>query len=158
MNSAPEPGVRLHVSVARQEMEVWDGSERVATYRVSTAERGTGCEPGSLRTPLGRHRVAFKLGGELPEGAILKGREWTGDIWREGDVTDEDLVLTRVLWLEGIEAENASTFPRYIYVHGTNQPGRIGTPASHGCVRLANADMIRLFDTVPVGTPVEIVE
>jgi lipoprotein-anchoring transpeptidase ErfK/SrfK len=155
------PGeIELRVDVSRQRLALVRAGAVVKEYAVSTAERGVGSEPGSLRTPAGAHRVAFKFGEALPEGAVLKSREWTGAVWAPDAESqpDEDLVLTRVFWLEGLEPGNATSFSRYIYLHGTNQPARLGTPASHGCVRLSNADVIELYEGVPVGTPVWIEE
>ena len=143
--------ISLHVSVRDQTLEVRDGSNQVVRrYPVSTSAFGLGSEPGSLRTPLGRFRVAEKIGGGAPTGAVFKSRVHTGEIGL--DSADADLVLTRILWLDGLEPHNANTRQRYIYVHGTNHEIRVGQPASHGCIRLRNADVIDLFDRVQIGT------
>ncbi len=151
---------QLRVSVAEQALEMLRDGVVAREYPVSTSRFGTGFEPGSFRTPLGRHRIAEKIGAGLPPGAVLRSRVWTGQIWTPGDSweADEDLVLTRVLWLDGLEAENAGSYSRYIYIHGTNHEEWIGTPASHGCVRMRNADVIELFDAVAAGDEVWIVE
>ncbi|RYD28057.1 MAG: L,D-transpeptidase [Verrucomicrobiaceae bacterium] len=96
-----------------------------------------------------------KIGHGAPPGTIFRSRRVAGR-WEDGQESAEDHVLTRILWLDGMEEGNANTFSRYIYIHGTNQEGRLGTPASHGCIRMANADVIELFDTVELGTEVEI--
>jgi lipoprotein-anchoring transpeptidase ErfK/SrfK len=146
----------LRVLVAAQVVELWRDGKCAAVFPVSTSGFGVGSEPGSYRTPLGRFRVAEKIGEGLPSGAVLRGRQWTGEVAGQGG--EEDLVLTRILWLEGLEPHNQNTKERYIYFHGTNQEAKIGTPCSHGCVRLRNADMLALFEAVPPGTPVEIIE
>ena len=85
---------------------------------------------------------------------VFRGRLPTGNVADQGG--DEDHVLTRILWLDGLDSTNANTRDRYIYIHGTNQEHLIGTAASHGCIRMRNADIIQLFEQVPAGTPVEI--
>ena len=146
--------LRLEVSVARQEVRViWrDGRERV--FPVSTSRFGLGTEEGSFRTPLGRFRIAEKIGAGAPLWSVFRRREATGEIAHQGGA--EDLVLSRIFWLEGLDPENANTKERYIYFHGTNQEHLIGQAASHGCIRLRNADMVELFDLVPEGTQVVI--
>lgn len=145
----------LRVDVARQALEVvHDGAVR-ATYPVSTSRFGLGTEPGSLRTPLGAFEICAKIGDGAPLGAVFKSRQPTGEIAPPGG--DEDLILTRILWLAGKDPDNANTRERYIYIHGTNQEDLIGSPASHGCVRMRNADIAELFREIPEGTPVNIV-
>ncbi|PTY03300.1 hypothetical protein DB346_05315 [Verrucomicrobia bacterium LW23] len=128
---------------------------------ISTSARGMGEEPGSYRTPRGWHVVAERFGEGQPSGAEFKSRKPTGRVWQSGTTPCEagqaawsDLILTRILWLDGVEPANASSYDRYIYIHGTNHEDRIGTPSSHGCVRLRNLPMLRLHDLAPVGTPV----
>ena len=147
----------LHVSVWNQTVELRDASGRVLRrYPVSTSRFGLGSEPGSFRTPLGRFRIAEKIGHDAPLGTIFKSRVSTGENGLYA--LDEDLVLTRILWLEGLDPPNANTRDRYIYFHGTNHESRIGQPASHGCIRLRNADMAELFSLVKVGTELRIDE
>ena len=129
-----------------------DAGSLLGSYPVSTSRFGLGSVPDSNFTPLGRFRVVEKIGHDAPERTIFSSRQVVG-IWDGGEVP-EDLVLTRILWLEGLEAENANTFSRYIYIHGTNQETRIGRPASHGCIRLTNANVVELFDRVDIGTEV----
>ncbi|HYF35283.1 MAG TPA: L,D-transpeptidase, partial [Prosthecobacter sp.] len=97
--------------------------------------------------------VREKHGDTAPPGTIFKSRQPVGH-WTPDIQTPDDLVLTRILWLHGQEPRNANTFTRYIYIHGTNDEAAIGRPASHGCIRMRNADVIELFDQVPLGTPV----
>lgn len=151
-------GVWVRVDVGAQILELWEDGSLVRTYPVSTSRFGLGTEPGSMRTPLGRHRVARKFGDGLPRGAVLKERTWTGAVWSPGDPyhDDADLILTRILWLEGMDDDNATTFDRYIYIHGTNQEHLLGQPASHGCIRMAGPDVEDLFARVPEGAEVAI--
>jgi L,D-transpeptidase YbiS len=145
---------RLRVDVGRQALDVLRGDLLVKTYLISTSRYGLGTEPGSFRTPLGRFQIAEKIGHHAPLGAIFKSRLPTGQIAEPGG--EEDLILTRILWLDGLEADNANTKSRYVYLHGTNQEALLGTPASHGCIRMANRDIAELFEEIPEGTFVEI--
>ena len=153
----PAAEISLRVSVARQELEVADAAGRtLRRYPVSTSRFGLGTEPGSLRTPLGRFRVAEKFGDGAELGAVFKSRVPTGE--NGLGASDEDLVLTRVLWLAGDEEANANTQERYIYIHGTNHEDAVGRPDSHGCVRMRNADVAELYALTPPGTAVTITE
>lgn len=144
----------IHVSVPEQKLRLLRGGEVMAEFDVSTAAAGTGTEEGSLRTPTGLFRICEKIGAGAPERAVFRSRRLTGEIGAEDSA--EDLVLTRILWLDGLEPENANTRGRYIYIHGTNHEREIGRPASHGCVRMRNGDVARLFDLVETGTLVRI--
>lgn len=144
----------LLVDTKAQTLQVLGKGVLIATYPVSTSKFGLGFEEGSFRTPTGRFRIAEKIGENEPSRMIFKSRVPTGRLADPGG--DEDLVLTRILWLEGLDSENTNTRDRYIYIHGTNQEELIGTPASHGCVRLRNDDVIDLFNRVAEGTPVQI--
>lgn len=146
--------LRLRVDVTRQTLELLRGESVERSYPISTSRYGLGVEPGSYRTPLGRFRIAEKIGAGAPEGAVFRSRLPTGEIACQGG--EEDLILTRILWLDGLDPENANTHDRYVYIHGTNQEWLLGTPASHGCVRMANRDIIDLFGRIPEGAPVEI--
>ena len=134
-------------------------------YSVSTSVYGTGSEVNSFKTPLGRHKISEKIGEGLPEGAILKGRSWTGaiaNIIKEPIDTEFDVVTSRILWLTGLEVgknkgPGVDSKSRYIYIHGTAEEGLIGKPASDGCVRMYNDDVITLFDKVDTNTEVLII-
>ena len=162
---APSAPLRALVDVAAQRLELRRGRTLVARYPVSTAARGVGNTEASYRTPLGRHRVCEKFGHGAPLGAVFRSRERTGEmatILTEPVDLEEDLILTRILWLEGLEpgvnrGPGIDSRERFIYIHGTNEEGLIGTPASHGCVRMRNRDVVALFDLLPVGAEVEIV-
>ena len=143
------------VDVAAQTLRVLEGRRTAAEFPVSTSKFGLGCTEGSYRTPTGLFRIARKIGGGAPAWTIFRARRNTGRRATPGG--DEDLVLTRILTLDGRQKRNANTLRRYVYIHGTNQEHLIGTPASHGCIRLRNADMITLHDMVAAGTAVRIV-
>lgn len=164
---ASEVTQAIVVDVAAQRLYLFERGAFAAAYPVSTAERGTGNREGSMRTPLGLHRVAEKFGGDAPTGMIFRGRQATGEIAEILTGADEraqrDDVTTRILWLDGLEpgvnrGGDVDSKRRYIYIHGTPEEGRIGRPASHGCVRMTNADVIELFDRVEIGALVDIIE
>ncbi len=145
--------LRIEVSVGQQLLRLYDGHRIVRDWPCSTSIFGIGFTEGSNRTPLGSFVVKEKHGDGAESGTIFKSRQPAGH-WTPGMETKSDLVLTRILWLHGLEPRNANTFQRYIYIHGTNDEASIGRAASHGCVRMRNRDVIALFDQVPVGTPV----
>ena len=145
----------LVVDVAAQTLRVLEGRKVAAQFPVSTSKFGLGFEEGSYRTPTGRFRIARRIGAGAPAWTIFRARQNTGQKATPGG--DADLVLTRILTLDGLERSNANTLSRYVYIHGTNQEHLIGTPASHGCVRLRNDDMITLHNMVRTGTPVRII-
>ena len=161
MQPTPAP-LFLRVSVAAQTLELIDPATGAAVrrYPVSTSRYGLGTEPGSLRTPLGRFRIGEKFGSGQPLGTVFRAREPVPEVDPAVALTstEADLVLTRILWLEGAEPANANTRERYIYLHGTNHEAVLGQPASHGCVRMANADVAELFELVPTGTELTIEE
>ena len=149
------------VDVAAQRLALVEGRRVTLELPVSTAVVGVGGEAGSHRTPPGWHRIRARIGAGRPLGAEFRSREPTGRIWA-GETSDEDLMLTRILTLEGLEpgvnqGPGCDSLERYIYFHGTNHEDAIGRPASHGCIRLRNADMAALFDRVREGDPVVIV-
>jgi lipoprotein-anchoring transpeptidase ErfK/SrfK len=146
--------MQIRIHVPSQTLDLIDGNEVIRCYAVSTSRFGTGSESGSYKTPVGQFRIAEKIGEDAPPGEIFVGRVPTGGIGEEND--EEDHVQTRILWLDGLEPENANTHERYIYIHGTNAESRIGTPASLGCIRMSNLDVIDLYDRVTVGASVEI--
>jgi len=153
---ATPQSLRVEIMVAEQRLRLWQGCTVLMTCAISTSKWGLGSEPGSHRTPTGRFRIAEKHGHGAPSGTIFKSRQPVGR-WRPNSpVRPDDLITSRLLWLEGLEKDNASTYQRYIYLHGTNQEHRLGTPHSHGCVRLSNQAVITLFDLVPEGTEVVI--
>jgi hypothetical protein len=146
---------RLVVSIDDQRLRVITGDLCVREFQVSTSAKGIGFEKDSYRTPTGRFRICGKIGEGEPAGTVFKGRVPVG-LWRQGECPEDDLILTRILRLEGLDPENANTLERCIYIHGTNREDMIGKAASHGCIRLGNSDMIGLFDMVSEGDMVEI--
>jgi len=146
------PLQNIIVDIPRQVLELNLRGLSIASYRVSTSRFGVGTEEGSFKTPTGRFRICQKIGEGSPPWMIFKARVPTGQIATSGG--DEDLVLSRILWLDGLEAGNNNTRDRYIYIHGTNQEDLIGLPASHGCIRLCNEDIIDLYDRIPNNTEV----
>jgi len=144
----------IHVSIGDQRLTVKQDERPIRTYPVSTSRFGIGTEEGSLKTPTGRFRVTQKIGGEMPSGTIFVGRVPLGA--DEVSPPTEDLVMSRILWLDGLDEHNANTRERFIYIHGTRHEDKIGKAASHGCVRMRNADVIELFELVDEGTPVVI--
>jgi len=157
----PLPERLIVVAVDRQRLYLVEHGRVVADYRVSTAAAGVGGAEGSLRTPTGVHRLERRIGGGEPPGMIFVDREPTGARWN-GEPVDQDLILTRILTLDGQEegtnrGAGCDSLSRFIYIHGTNHEQALGTPASHGCIRLANRDVIDLYDQVAAGDPVVIV-
>ena len=146
----------IHVSIRDQLLTLKEDEMPIRTYPVSTSRFGVGTEQGSMKTPTGRFRVAAKIGGDTPSGTVFQSRL----ALKPGDLlpSTEDLVMSRILWLDGLDQHNANTRDRFIYIHGTKHEDKIGTPASHGCVRMRNADVVELFMLVDEGTQVLIEE
>jgi hypothetical protein len=161
-------GVYIDIDLRLQQLYLWepmhDGDILLRQYPVSTATNGPGEQQGSYCTPRGRHVIAEKIGAGAPRNAAFKSRVWTGEIWTpelDAEHPGRDWILTRILWLQGLEpgknqGGEVDTHDRYIYIHGTHEEHRLGTPASHGCIRMNNADVTELFDRVVVGTEVRI--
>lgn len=137
-------------------MVVFNKGVEVARYDVSTSKFGVGDRPGSYATPLGEMMVKEKIGAGQPSGMKFKSRRATGEIVQP-NAPGRDPIVSRILWLKGLEAQNRRAFDRGIYIHGTAEEWRIGTPASYGCIRMRSRDVIQLFDQVGVGTRVEVV-
>lgn len=159
------PGIR--VSIAAQSLTLFDDAGKtVLRYPISTARNGPGERRGSNCTPRGRHLVRAKIGAGAPLNAVFVGRRPTGEIWSPALAAahpGRDWILTRILWLSGCEPGfnrlgEVDTMRRYIYIHGSPDTVPMGIPGSIGCVRMRNADIVELFERVPPGTPVEIVE
>ncbi len=145
----------IEISIARQELtHHWRGV--CHRYPVSTAKRGSGNRRGSGQTPLGRHRIIARIGDGMPEGTIFRARVPCGLLDLRADHGETDWILSRILWLGGEETGYnrrgpVDTRSRFIYIHGTADEARIGTPCSHGCIRMRNRDIIRLFDRTRLG-------
>lgn len=148
--------LRLEISIATQRLQVWDGTQRVKDWPCSTSKFGIGFQEGSNKTPLGRFVVQEKHGTGAEVGTIFKARQPVG-VWR-GEKVPDDLILTRILRLSGLEERNANTYDRYVYIHGTNDEAKLGQMTSHGCIRMKTDALIELYDLVPEGTEVWIGE
>src|SRR6266550_976406 len=146
--------LHIHVSVRNQELKLRRGRKIIRRYPISTSRFGLGSEEGSHKTPLGQFRVSDKIGEAMAAGTIFVGRVPLKP--EDAPPRTEDLVLSRILWLDGVEPHNANTRSRFIYIHGTRHEDKVGEPDSHGCIRMRNADVIELFDLVDVDTPVTI--
>jgi lipoprotein-anchoring transpeptidase ErfK/SrfK len=144
----------IHVSIRDQRLTLKDNETPIRTYPVSTSRFGVGTEQGSMKTPTGQFCIAKKIGGEMPGGTIFRSRVPVNS--NEPLPSTEDLVMSRILWLDGLDEQNANTRDRFIYIHGTKHEDKVGSPHSCGCVRMRNADVIELFDLVDEGTPVVI--
>lgn len=159
--------MRIRISLPAQTLELFDAQGRlIAAYPVSTAKHGAGEQSGSYRTPRGKHLVRAKIGAGAAVNTVFVRRRPTGEIWTPELAAahpDRDWILTRILWLSGREPGRnrlgeVDTMRRFIYIHGTPDTAPMGVPASHGCIRMRNRDIVELFDLVPPFTPVDIVE
>jgi hypothetical protein len=139
-----------------QKMALYRKGELIKTYPISTSKFGLGNEKGSYRTPLGKMEVAEKVGGGKPAGAVFKSRKWTGEVVKPNS-PGRDPIVSRILWLNGLEPKNKNTYSRCIYIHGTAAERDIGKPASYGCVRMKSRDVIDLYGKVGEGSKVFIV-
>lgn len=159
--------MQINISISQQRLTLLDASGAVkASYTISSAANGIGCEKNSGCTPIGAHVIRAKIGGQQPINSVFVGRRPTGEICTPAlmaEFPDRDWILTRILWLSGREVGknrlgNVDTMQRYIYIHGTPDSVALGTPDSHGCIRMRNADIVELFDLVEAGTPVLITD
>ncbi len=146
----------VRVSIRDQKVALVEKGKSFKVYPCSTSKFGVGDRPGTYATPVGNLRVASKIGAGAPAGSAFHGRQRTGEIVKP-NTPGRDIIVSRIIRLDGMEAENCRTFDRAIYIHGTPEEVNIGRPASYGCVRMKSKDVIDLFDQVPVGTPVKIV-
>jgi L,D-transpeptidase-like protein len=147
---------RLIISIRDQKLMLLENGARVAIYPVSTSKYGVGDLRGRMTTPLGYLVVAKKIGGNAPAGAVFHNRQWTGEILQP-NTPGRDPVTTRIIWLSGLEAQNAQAFHRCIYIHGTPEEKTIGRPASYGCIRMKASDIAVLYDQIPVCALVQII-
>jgi phosphoserine phosphatase len=145
--------VNIHISIDLQLLTLFDGDEVVREYSISSSAKGVGFRNGSYRTPTGQFTICEKIGYEQPLGTIFKERIPAG-MWTSESSDDGDLITSRILRLQGMEALNKNSYDRCIYIHGTNHEELLGVPASHGCIRMANIDVLELFDLTPLDTPV----
>jgi L,D-transpeptidase YbiS len=152
--------MKFVIDIPRQEMVLPNGRR----FAVSTAKNGPGERNGSFCTPRGRHIVRARIGAGQPVGAVFVRRRPTGEIWSpelHAQYPGRDWMLTRILWLSGCEPgrnrmSDVDTMRRMIYIHGAPDSAEMGTPGSHGCIRMRNTDVVELFELVPAYTEVEI--
>ena len=149
----------IRISIPEQRLMVLEGGEPVASYPVSTARNGPGERCGSGCTPRGWHRIRIKIGAGLPLNTVFVGRRPTGELYDAALAArypERDWILTRILWLTGLEAGfnrggDRDTLRRYIYVHGCPDQAPMGIPLSHGCIRMRNEDLLELFEQTAAG-------
>ena len=159
-------GQQIIINLAEQTLRLLDDDESVMHFSVSTAANGAGEQSGSECTPRGRHVIRAKIGQDCPVNTVFVGRRPTGEIYSRqlgGLFPDRDWILTRILWLSGTQPGinrfgQVDTMRRYIYIHGSPDETVMGVPGSHGCIRMHNDDVVRLFNHVRAGTPVTIVD
>ena len=151
-----DPSIRVVISVRDQKLMLLENGGKVATYPVSTSKFGLGDFLGRMTTPLGYLTVAQKIGDNAPVGAVFHNRRFTGEILVPNS-PGRDPVITRIIWLRGLEAQNALAFHRCIYIHGTPEEKTIGRPASYGCIRMKSSDVAALYNQVQLGAIVQIV-
>ena len=152
----------IEIDISEQRLYLIEGLDIKASYPVSSSKYGEGRIENSFKTPLGFHVVKEKIGEGAEKNTIFKSRINTrrsADIIEEYQDSNDDFVTSRIMWLDGKEEGKnkggaVDSFARYIYIHGTHEEGLIGTKASHGCIRMFNADAIELFDRIKIGTKV----
>src|SRR6476469_9024670 len=143
------------ISVRDQKLMLLRNGSKVAIYPISTSMFGLGDAWGRMTTPLGCLAVEKKIGDNVPVGAVFQKRRLTGEVLQR-DAPGRDPITTRIIWLRGLEAQNAHAFQRCIYIHGTPEENKIGRPASYGCIRMKSKDVAELYDQLPLGAVVQI--
>ncbi len=149
------PKSEIVVSVKDQRLGLYQDGVLQKQYAISTSKFGLGDQLGSYKTPLGKHEVIAKIGHGLPTGAVLKSRSWNGEVLKP-NAPGRDPIVSRILWLRGMETNNRNAMKRFIYIHGTTEEDRLGKPASFGCIRMGMRDVVDLFNDVSIGAKVEI--
>jgi hypothetical protein len=150
------PQVSVVISVPEQKLTVLRDGCFWKKYPISTSKFGLGDSFGSYKTPLGHLRVCEKIGEDLASGSVIKQRHATGEILAANS-PGRDPIVTRILWLEGLEDQNHNARSRGIYIHGTTEEGRIGKPVSYGCIRMRSQDVLEVFEEAPIDTQVSII-
>ncbi len=145
---------KIDISIREQMLRLKEGRKTLRAYPISSSRFGLGTKEGSHKTPLGKFRISEKIGAGAKSGTIFKSRVPLGP--NDPLPQTEDFITSRIMWLDGLGQRNANTHDRFIYIHGTKHEGTIGTPDSHGCIRMRNANVIELFDLVEEGTVVTI--
>jgi len=160
MINQPEFEEIIYVSINEQKLFHMTSDKIIQSYNISSSKYGIGNKQGSNKTPLGLHKIKEKHGQKTPKNGRMIGRVFYGEIakiFQDKSISETDDVTSRILWLEGIEkginkGDGIDSYKRYIYIHGTSEEGWIGQPASHGCIRMKNKDVIDLFKEVSIGT------
>ncbi|MEY2545516.1 MAG: hypothetical protein QOG48_633 [Verrucomicrobiota bacterium] len=145
---------KIDISIREQSLRLKEGRKTLRQFPISSSRFGLGTKEGSNKTPLGKFRIAEKIGAGEAAGTIFKSRVPLGP--NDPLPQTDDFITSRIMWLDGLDKRNANTHARFVYIHGTKHENTIGTPDSHGCIRMRNADVIELFDLVAEGTPVSI--
>jgi lipoprotein-anchoring transpeptidase ErfK/SrfK len=156
----------LNVNIKQQMLHVIKNNQIIRSYLIGTGKKGLGEQKGSEKTPRGWHKIRAKIGANQAENTVFVGRRPTGEIYNaelRAQHPDRDWILTRILWLSGLEPGfnrlgDVDTMRRFIYIHGCPDDHMLGFPSSHGCIKMRNEDVIELFDMIPVGTKILIQE
>ena len=154
--------MKIIVDIPTQTLTLFENNKELRSYLISTGIKGVGEEIHSEKTPRGKHIIRAKIGAGAPVGSIFVGRRSIGELYQPGmkeQHPDRDWILTRILWLSGLEVgmnrlSSVDTMRRYIYIHGSPDEIPMGKPGSKGCVRMRNSDVVELFDLVSVGCPI----
>lgn len=149
------PKSEVVVSVKDQRMGLYHEGVLQKQYVISTSKFGLGDKPNSYCTPTGKHEIIAKIGHGLPTGAVLKSRQWNGEVLKP-NAPGRDPIVSRILWLRGLESDNRNAMRRFIYIHGTTEENRLGQPASYGCIRMGMKDVVDVFNDVSIGAKVVI--
>tara|TARA_B100001094_G_C17836743_1_gene625927 strand:+ start:93 stop:674 length:582 start_codon:yes stop_codon:yes gene_type:complete len=150
----------IFVSIKNQKLYHIKNNKIINNFSISSSKYGTGNKNGSNKTPLGLHKIKEKHGKDVPINGKMVGRIFYNQIaaiYKDATESKTDDITSRILWLEGMEkgknkGKGIDSYNRYIYIHGTSEEGKLGTPASHGCIRMKNKDVIDLYNKVEVGT------
>ena len=154
---APVLETQLVVSVPEQKLAVVVNDKVYKSYKISTSRYGEGDGLGSWCTPIGRLAVATKIGGSVPFGGVFQGRRYTGEVLSV-NAPGRDPIVSRIIWLRGLDYATRNAFHRCIYIHGTPEEDDLGKKASYGCIRMRSSDMIEIFNWITIGTGVAIVD
>jgi lipoprotein-anchoring transpeptidase ErfK/SrfK len=156
-DGGPEVRNEVIVSVKDQKLMLLQNGAKVTTYPVSTSKFGIGDNMGRMTTPIGAMAVAQKIGDHAPPGAVFHNRRFTGEILKP-NAPGRDPIVSRIIWLRGLESSTAHAFSRCIYIHGTAEERTIGRPASFGCIRMKSKDVVDLYTQLPLGAVVRVVQ
>lgn len=156
--TSPRQATNVVVSVKEQKLAIYKGDgQKAKVYPISTSKFGLSDKPGTYGTPLGLHEVVAKIGHGAPPGAVFKSRQMTGEVIKP-NAPGRDPIVTRIMWLRGMEKQNQNAYSRCIYIHGTAEERTIGRPTSYGCIRMKSRDVMDLFNNLGIGARVLIVE